>query len=135
MATGHVDTDNSLSMTSLVSGIINDGQELLKQQLHLFQVELTNDLRRTRDASIPLVIGGVVATIGALFLFVTVALWIPWQWPKVPLWGSFAIVTGLFLIAGTILVFMGKARFDAFNPLPDKTVEGLKENVQWKTKT
>lgn len=135
MATGHVDTDNSLSMTSLVSGIINDGQELLKQQLHLFQVELTNDLRRTRDASIPLVIGGVVAAIGALFLFVTVALWIPWQWPKVPLWGSFAIVTGLFLIAGTILVFMGKARFDAFNPLPDKTVEGLKENVQWKTKT
>jgi uncharacterized membrane protein YqjE len=135
MATAHVDTDNGSSMTSLVSGIINDGQELLKQQLHLFQVELTNDLRRTRDASIPLVIGGMVATIGALFLFVTVALWIPWQWPSVPLWASFAIVTGIFLIAGTILVFMGKTRFDAFNPLPDKSVEGLKENVQWKTKT
>jgi len=130
-----VETDNSQSLTTLVSGIINDGQELLKQQLHLFQVELKNDLRRTRDASLPLVIGGVVAAIGAFFLFVTLALWISWQWPTVPTWVGFAIVTGIFLIAGIVLVIMGKTRFDAFNPLPDKSLEGLKENVQWKTKT
>jgi len=130
-----VETDNSQSLTSLVSGIINDGQELLKQQLHLFQVELKNDLRRTRDASLPLVIGGVIGAIGAFFLFVTLALWIPWQWPSVPIWGGFAIVTGIYVIAGIVLVIMGKVRFDAFNPLPDKTLEGLKENVQWKTKT
>jgi uncharacterized membrane protein YqjE len=134
MAT-HVDTENGQGITSLVSGIINDGQELIKQQLHLFSVELKNDLRRTRDASIPLIIGGVVAAIGAFFLFVTVALWIPWQWPDMPTWAGFAIVTAIFLIVGAILVIMGKSRFDAFNPLPDKSLKGLEENVQWKTKT
>jgi hypothetical protein len=130
----HVETENGTGISSLVSGIINDGQELIKQQLSLFQAELKNDLRQTRDASIPLLIGGIVAGIGAFFLFVTVALWIPWQWPNVPMWVGFAIVTGIFLVAGAILLIMGKSRFDAFNPLPDKTLEGLQENVQWKTK-
>jgi len=134
MAT-HVDTDQGPSMTSLVSGIINDGQELIKQQLTLFQNELTNDLRRTRDASIPLIIGGVVAGSAALFLFVTLALWIPWQWPSIPLWGGFGIITGIFAVVGVVLVIMGKIQFDAFNPLPDETVQGLKETVQWKTKS
>ena len=134
MAT-HVDTDNGPSLTSLVSGIINDGQELIKQQLTLFQAELTNDLRRTRNASIPLIVGGVVATIGGVFLFVTLALWIPWQWPSIPNWGGFAIVTGIFAVVGVVLVVMGKTQFDAFNPLPDETVQGLKETVQWKTKS
>jgi len=133
MAT-HVDTDNGPGITSLVSGIINDGQELIKQQLHLFSVELKNDLKRTRDASIPLIIGGVVAAIGAFFLFVTAALWISWQW-TLPIWVGFAVVTGIFLVLGVILVIMGKSRFDAFNPLPDKSLKGLEENVQWKTKT
>jgi hypothetical protein len=124
------------TLTSLVSGIVQDGQELLKQQLQLFLVELKGDLRRTRDASIPLVIGGVVAALGAFFLLVTVALWLHWQWPTViPIWGGFGIMTLLFLITGVVLVLMGKARFDKFNPQPDKTVEGLKENLQWKTKT
>lgn len=131
-----VENENGTGITSLVSGILNDGQELIKQQLQLFQVELKNDLKRTRDASIPLVIGGVVAFMGLFFLLVTAALWIHWQWPNtIPLWGGFGIMTILFLVAGGILLVLGKSRFDAFNPLPDKTVEGLKETVQWKTKT
>lgn len=130
----HVETENNQSLTTLVSGIINDGQELLKQQLHLFQVELVNDLKRTRNASIPLIVGGVIAAISGLFLFVTLALWIPWQW-NLPNWVGFAIVTGIFIVAGVVLLLMAKSRFDAFNPLPDKSIEGLKENVQWKTKT
>lgn len=131
-----VESENGAGITTLVSGIINDGQELLKQQLQLFTVELKNDLKRTRDASIPLIIGGVIAALAAFFLLVTLALWLNWQWPNaIPIWGGFAILTGLFLIAGVVFIVMAKARFDAFNPLPDKSLQGLQENVQWKTKT
>jgi hypothetical protein len=135
MAT-QVESENGTGLTTLVSGIIQDGQELIKQQLQLFLVELKGDLKRTKDASIPLIIGGLIGALGAFFLLVTVALWLHWQWPNViPVWGGFAIMTGLFLIAGVVFIVMGKSRFDAFNPLPDKSLQGLQENVQWKTKT
>ena len=116
------------SMTGLLSGIIKDGQDLLKQQLHLFQVELRNDLKRTTRASVALIIGGLLAGLGAFFLLVMLALALHQNWPNaISLWGGFGIVGG-------ILLLVGKKKFDSFNPLPDQTLEGLKENIQWKTK-
>jgi hypothetical protein len=41
------------------------------------------------------------------------------------------LVTGA---AAVMFIFWGKARFTAANPLPDKSLEGLKETLQWKTK-
>jgi len=135
MAT-HVETENGQGLTTLVAGIIQDGQELIRQQLHLFQVELKNDLKRSTGASISLIVGGVLAVMGGFLLFVMVALLLHSLWPNaISLWGGFGIVAALLLVAGAGFLFYGKSQFDAFNPLPDKTVEGLKENVQWKTKT
>jgi len=109
---------------------------LIREQLHLFQVELKNDLKRTSNASISLIVGGVLAGMGGFLLFVMVALLLHWAWPaSVSLWGAFGIVSGVLLVAGGACLLYGKTQFDAFNPLPDKSVEGLKETVQWKTKT
>ncbi|MFO0968908.1 MAG: phage holin family protein [Gemmataceae bacterium] len=135
MTTDHVAEDGA-GLTTLVAGIISDGQELIRQQLHLFQVELKNDLKRTSNASIPIVVGGILAGMGAFLLLVMVALLLHAIWPAViSLWGGFGIVAAILLVGGGACLLYGKKQFDAFNPLPDKTVEGLKENVQWKTKT
>jgi uncharacterized membrane protein YqjE len=132
----HVETENGQGLTTLVTGIIQDGQELIRQQLHLFQVELKNDLKRTSSASISLIVGGVLAGMGLFLLFVMVALLLHSLWPSaISLWGSFGIVSAVLIVAGGGFLLYGKSQFDAFNPLPDKSVEGLKENVQWKTKT
>jgi uncharacterized membrane protein YqjE len=122
-------------LTSLVSGIISDAQDLVKQQLTLFQVEVKNDMRRTLAATIPIVIGGVVCLLAGIMLCVMLAHLIHWLWPDtIPLWGGYAIVGGAFAALGLALVFWGKAQFSKFSPLPDQTVEGLKENIQWQTK-
>jgi len=131
-----VETETGPGITQLVSGIVHDGQELIRQQLHLFQVELKNDLKRTGNASASLVIGGILAAMGGFLLLVMVALLLHDLWPAaISLWGGFGIVAAVLLVAGGAFLLAGKKQFDAFNPLPDKTVEGLKENVQWKTKT
>lgn len=130
-----VETDATPGMANLVSGIINDAQELIRQQLTLFQVELKSDLRRTKEATIPLIVGMVVSLIGAILLSIMAAEFLHWNWPNLPLWGGYAIVGGIIFVLGVVLVVWGKLKFDAFNPLPDKSVEALKENVQWKTKT
>ena len=122
-------------LTSLISGIISDAQALIKQQLTLFQVEVKNDTRRTLAAIVPMIIGGVVSLLAAFILCVMLAHLIHFLWPEtIPLWGGYAIVGGVLAAAGVALIFWGKAKFSEFNPLPDQTVEGLKENLTWQTK-
>ncbi len=129
-------TNGSLGLTPLITGIINDGQQLIRQQLTLFQTELKGDLSRTKDAAVPLGIGLFVSHIAGVLVFLMLVHLLDWLYgPRLPLFASYGIVGGILALVGGGLVLFGKAKFDAFSPLPDKSVEGLKENVQWQTKT
>jgi hypothetical protein len=122
------------SMTALVKGIIDDVQQLTKQQFALLKEEVQDDLGKTVQAGTLLGVGIVALVLGALLLLLTIPLLLEWAFrPDLPLWGAFAIVTGVVLAAGAGLFFAGLKKFQSFNPLPDRTAEALKENVQWLT--
>jgi hypothetical protein len=129
------DTHSGTGITPLITGIISDAQELLKQQLTLFQTEIKSDLSRTKEAIIPIIVGVVVGLLAGFFLFLAAAHFMVWLWPTMHLSAAYGIVALALVTAAGILIMVGKTKFDAFNPLPDKTVEGLQENLQWKTKT
>jgi len=126
--------DTQPGLTTLVSGIVQDAQDLMRQQLTLFQVEVKNDLRRTVTASLSLVAGGAIGLLAGIILMHALALALPRVWPDLPLWGGYAMVGGVLALAGGVFIGLGIAKFKSFNPLPDQTVEGLKENLQWQTK-
>jgi len=122
------------SLTGLVKGIVDDVQTLTKQQFEMLRLEVKEDVGKTVQASSLLVVGVVSLLIGAILLGITLAHLLEWAFrPNLPLWGAFAIVTGVILAAGLGLFFAGLKKFRSFNPLPDKTAEALKENVQWLT--
>ena len=128
-------SENREGLTSLVGGVIQDGQELVRQQLQLFQVEVSQDLRRTVNASTFILVGALMGFLGALLLMVTIALWLHATWPEqLALWGAFGLVTVVIIGGAVAFLLWGKARFAAFNPLPDKSLDALKENFQWKPK-
>lgn len=127
------ETESQQSITELVSGIVQDAQKLARQQLTLFQVELKNDWRRTLNATIPLVCGLLVASIGVMVGAFAVAHLLPTIWPELPFWGALAIVGGGLLALGAAATLLGRILFSTFNPPPTETVQGLKENLQWKT--
>jgi hypothetical protein len=129
-----VETEDSPGIATLIKGIIHDGQELIGQQLQMFLAEFKSDMRQTKEASLPLLMGAGICHGACFLLAIMVALLLNATWPNaIPLWGGFAIVGGLLLIVGVVLFFLGKSRFEKFNPLPDKSVEALKENLQWNT--
>jgi hypothetical protein len=123
------------TLTPLITGIVNDAQTLIRQQLTLFQTEIRNDVQRTKNASIPLAIGAIVALLAGIFLCLALVHVIHYVWPSAPEFCAYATVGLVLAVIGGVLIYMGKSKFDAFSPLPDKAVEGLKENIQWKTKT
>jgi len=123
------------SVTALVTGIVNDAQELIRQQFALLRAEVREDFRKTREAALVMAAGGAVALLGALLLVLALPLFLAWAVPAVPLWAWFAIVGAVLAAAGGGLVYGGVRKLESFNPLPDQTVQALRENVRWQTTT
>jgi hypothetical protein len=131
--TGPAAAPTGQTVTELVSGIINDAQRLLHQQLDMLQSEFREDLRRTKQATMLGGLGLVGLTVGALAL-VSCIVYFLHEHDGYSMWASWGIIGGLFLAAGVVLTLVGRRLFESFNPLPDKTFTALQENLTWTTK-
>jgi len=132
MAT-QVQSDTDVSLTSLVSGIVSDAQDLMKQQLALFQAEVKEDMRKTSEAAASLGAGLAVTLVGSILLCFTLVYLLSWAFPQAPVWVWYAVVGGVVTGLGLGLIRVAWVKFHSFNPLPDKTAQALKENLEWKT--
>ena len=122
-----------LFLTGLVSGIIDDSQQLLKQQMALIRSEIKHDLKVTTDAAKYMGLGAGVTAVGGLVLVFALVYLLKWLFPDMHLAGCYAIVGGLFTAIGAGLIYGGLRLFKSNNPLPDQSVQALQENVQWLT--
>jgi len=124
-------TEPEPKVSTLVSGILDDLQALMKQQLALFQHELHDDLQKTKDASVSLIVGFGIAMLSFLMLSHMLVHLMHWAFPGLPLWGAYGILGGLLALGGIGLFLAGWLKFRSFNPLPDQTAQAMKENVEW----
>jgi hypothetical protein len=128
-----VKPDTNLSVSGLVTGIIDDAQKLVKQEADLIKAEIRHDFQRTKEAGLSMGLGGIVALVGAALLSLGAVHLLNATVPDLPLWACFGIVGGVLAVLGGVLLYMGKAQFASFNPLPDQSMQALKETVQWQT--
>jgi len=137
-----VQNQSEQSVASLVSGIVHDVQDLVKQQMRLTRREIEDDFRKSKDSLVLLALGGASCLLGAFAVCLMLAHLFHWlglpagaEMSALPLWASFAIVAALFFIGGGVAIMVGRNKMLAIgNPLHD-TAEALKENIEWKTKT
>jgi hypothetical protein len=118
------------SVTTLVSGIVHDAQELAKQQFELFKQEVRADIRNLTVGVQVLSIAGAFALTGLVMLGVAIALALTLT--GLDPWACYLIVAGgSFVIAG-IFLGIGVAKLREVHTLPEQSAEALKENLQWK---
>jgi len=127
-------------MTGIVSGIVQDFQTLITQQMEMVRAEVRSDWDKMKQAIWPIAVGTVLLTVGGIMLSFMLVYLLHWatspvgeDMARVPLWGCYGLVGAGFLIAGGALLGAGIARFHSFTPLPEKSAEALKENVKWLT--
>jgi uncharacterized membrane protein YqjE len=119
------------TVTELVSGIVNDTQTLIRQQMDLMKAEVKHDIKRTADAAKYFGAGFGLSLIAALFLLVSLPLFVHWLFPQLPEFACWAITGGVLLVAGLVAFYLGKRVFDSFNSLPDKSLNAMQENLSW----
>lgn len=125
-----VERGSEQSVSAIVGGIVADVQNLARQEIALAREEIKEELNTAKTAGIKLGIGVGVLVIGALFLLIFLALGLA-DLLNIPAWGGFGIVGLVFAIAGAVLLVLGRKDAENIQPVPTKTVETMKENVEW----
>ncbi len=125
-ATG--DTQSSASLGELFSRMSGDLGNLVRKEIELAKVETKAEVSRAGKAGGKL---GAAAVTGYLaVLFASFAL-VHLLDEIMHLALAFLLVAVVYAIAAAILGKSGQTQLKSVNPLPEQTVETLKEDVEW----
>jgi len=122
--------EHDSSIATLLGGIVGDAQQLVHQEIALARHEIREEISTAKDAGIQLAIAGAVLTVGGLLLVLMLAQGLAdlLNWPT---WAGYGIVGVVLAIIGAILFSAAQQRAKQVRPVPEKTIETLKENVEW----
>src|SRR5919205_4590390 len=121
--------ERDTSMAQLLSGIVGDAQELVRKEIALARQEIREEIGNAKDAGVKLAIAGAVLAIGGLLLVLTLAQGLAdlLDWPT---WAGYGVVGLVLAIVGYFLLSSAQKQIKEISPVPEKTVETIKENVE-----
>ncbi|KAB8143915.1 phage holin family protein [Chloroflexia bacterium SDU3-3] len=123
-------TEREPSVGTLVSSIVGDVQALARQEITLAREEIREELTTAKQAGIKLGIAAAVLGVGTLFLLIALAFGLNalFSWPT---WAGFTLVGVVAAVVGGIMLAAGQKQAKEVHPVPEKTIETLKENAEW----
>lgn len=116
------------SITSLVRGVLDDGRELIREEIALAKAEARVELAKVVSAAVEFGAAAVAGWFAAMFILAAVALGLSYafSWPD---WVGFAIVGVVLGTVGGVLFMVARGAARRVQPMP-RTVETVKENFQ-----
>jgi uncharacterized membrane protein YqjE len=125
-------TNNGLReqpMGELFKQLSDDLSTLVRQELRLAQVEMTE---KGKKAGVGVGMFGGAGVVGLLALGALTACLIAALATGMEVWIAALIVTVLYGAAAGLLALQGKSRVsEAAPPVPEQTVQTVKEDAQW----
>ncbi len=112
----------------LLGEVVSEMGTLVRQEIALAKVETKEELTQVGKAAGTAGAAAVAAHMALLFLSLALA-WVLSQ--AINRAAAFAIVGVLYAAAAGLLVLTAKKQAQSINPVPEQTIETLKEDVQW----
>jgi uncharacterized membrane protein YqjE len=122
------DPRDERSIGSIVGDAISNLQEIVRTEIELVKTETREEAMTAVRAS-GLLVGGVIAALYALGLFLLAVAWALSEF--MDLWLALGIVFLVMAVIAGVLIMVGKSRLSNVNPKPEQTMETLKEDVAW----
>lgn len=115
------------SLSELLSEVTNEIATLFRKEVELARVETSEQVSRAAKAGGML---GAAAVIGLIDL-ILLAFAAAWALAEVmPTGLAFLVVAVVFGIVAAVLAMAGKKRIASISPVPNQTVQTLKDDVQ-----
>lgn len=119
-------TDQSVG--DLVSGIASDLSTLMRQELDLAKAEVRQEVSKAGKAAGMLGGAGFAGWFVALFLSFTLLYLLD---SAIDAGWAALIVALIWAVIAAVLFVVGRNRLKSVDPTPHRTVETVKEDVQW----
>lgn len=116
------------SVPDLVGEILGDVRRLVRDEVRLARVEITQSLRQAAVGAAGLVVAAALAYLGVWFLGLAV-FWAIFL--AIPGWAAgLAVAFGFFILAGLALL-IGYQLLKPSRLRPEQTIESLEEDREW----
>ena len=116
-------------VASMVGGILEDAQKLVRQEIALAQREVAKAWDKGKIAAALLAIALVLFNVGGGLLGIMLAKLLYQLLPNHE-WACFGIVGGLVALLGGVLIYHGVRRINEVHVLLPQTAETLREDVR-----
>ena len=127
-------TNRDQNVSTLVGGIIEDAQRLIRQEITLARSELQQEWVKTKEAVGAIAAGGLVAFVAVFLLAFGLVYLLHWatggvDTAAVPLWTWFLIVGAVLAFIGGSLIYFGISKAHEVHIPPPQTTQSLKEII------
>jgi hypothetical protein len=111
-----------------VQDILRNVQEILRSEVRLAKAEIRHEATKAAASALWLTVGVVGVLSAWMFLLWTAAYALA---TILPMWAATLVIAVVMAAAGSVLIAAGLRRFTQITPMPERTIESLKENLEW----
>jgi Putative Actinobacterial Holin-X, holin superfamily III len=116
------------SVGQLLGDLTKELQALLRKEVELAKAETKEELQRATAAGK----GFGVAALTGYFAVLLLSFAAAWALTAImPTGWAFFAVGMVYAIVAAVMAVQGRRKLQEFHPVPEETVETLKEDVQW----
>jgi len=116
------------SVADVLQDVLRNLQEIVRSEVRLARVEIRDETRRAVSSGMWIAAGVVGALSAWMFLLWTVAYLLA---TRISMWAATLVVAVVMACVGSVLLVGGIRRVKRIQPIPERTVESVKENLEW----
>jgi uncharacterized membrane protein YqjE len=116
------------SFSDLLQDIIRNVQEIVRSEVRLAKTEIREEAAKTKASMLLLGAGAVTGLFAILFLLLMIVSALALIMPN---WAAALLVGAALAVAAGVMLAGGVKSFQRIHPTPERTVETIKENIQW----
>jgi uncharacterized membrane protein YqjE len=120
--------EDNRSMGELLSEMTSEVSQLFRAEIELAKTEAKEEAQKAARAGVMFGAGGFAGYLAIIMLSFAAA----WALTAViPDGLAFLVVGVVYAAVAAVLFLLGRSRMQEFNPVPQETVETLKEDMEW----
>jgi uncharacterized membrane protein YqjE len=119
---------NGRSVPEVLQDIVGNIQEIIRSEFSLAKIEIKQEAAQAKGPVIMWLVGGALGLYALGFLLFTAVLGMA---TVMPIWIAALIVGAVLTVISIALLSAAGKRLKQVHKVPERTIESLKENVQW----